>query len=445
MSAGRGGRGQQPAPPAVDLRSGDGAGYAETTLESGIRVLTEHMPSVRSVSVGVWVRQGGAHEAEPELGVSHLLEHMVFKGTRHRSAAEIAASLERLGGSLDAYTSREHTAYQARVLDAHLGEAMDVLADLVLHPTLAGEDLELEREVVLEEIAQVEDTPEDLVFELHGERMWRGHPYGRPILGRKATVRALGAGDLRRLQRARYRGQNLVVAAAGHVRHEEVVAQAERLFRDAAGGEPPPPLPPPPEPAGGEVHEVRDGAQTHIVFGIPTPGRRHPDRYALTLVSQALGGGMSSRLFQRIREEMGLCYSVYSYQSFYAEAGTAGVYVGTRPATADAAVAAVREELERLARDGLSPEELDDVRRQVKGQVMLSLESTGSRVYRLAASALAQEDHLTLDELLARLDAVTLDDAMRVARQVWDPERHFVLRLGPERAGDPVPGGARSR
>ena len=409
----------------------------ETRLDNGVQVLSEHIPGVRSAAIGVWVRHGAAHESPEHMGVSHLLEHMVFKGTAKRSAAEIADALEGLGGSLDAYTSREHTSYQARVLDEHVPEALDVLADLVLDPRLDDADLTLEREVVLEEIAQVEDTPDDLVFELHSERMWRGHPYGRSILGSNESVTGLSEQTLRGLHAGHYVGDNLVVAAAGNVQHDDFVGRVASYFGGVARGRRTSSVTAT-ESTDVGLHVVeRASAQTHIVFGTDAPGHAHEDRYALILLSSALGGGMSSRLFQRVREELGLCYSVFTYQSFYHAAGITGVYVGTRPATADQAADAVRGELASSAREGLPGPDLDRIKRQVKGQVMLSLESTGARLHRLASFALHDEPFLGLDDLLARIDAVTEADIRRVASRFFDPTRHLELRLGPN--GAPVP------
>jgi predicted Zn-dependent peptidase len=400
--------------------------------ENGVRVLTERIPGVRSVSVGVWVLQGAAHEAPADMGASHLLEHMVFKGTENRSAREIALALESLGGSLDAYTTREHTSFQARVLDAHLSEAMDVLADMVLHPLLREEDLELEREVVLEEIAQVDDTPDDLVFELHGARLWGSHPYGHAILGTRETVSGLAVDRLRTLHEERYRGRGLVVAAAGNVHHDRVLAMAAEHFGGLAAGDAPPEVEAPREGfAAGRVAEARDAAQTHLITGCATVRHSDPRRIALVLLSQALGGGMSSRLFQRVREELGLAYTVFSYQSFYMRAGHAGVYVGTRPGWEERVLDTLRAEYALLAREGLPPDELEQTRQQVKGQIMLSLESTGARLYRLAGFALHDEPWLDLDGLLARVDAVTGSEAAEAAAEFYDPDRQLVLSLGP--------------
>lgn len=404
---------------------------ARTLLANGVEVLTERIPGVRSVSVGVWVRQGSAHESPGLMGASHLLEHMVFKGTETRTPREIALALESLGGSLDAYTSREHTSFQARVLDEHMPVALEVLADLVLSPLLREQDLDLEREVVLEEIATVEDTPDDLVFDLHGASFWGGHPYGNSILGTRETVASIRADALREIHRSRYTGRNMVIAAAGQVWHDDVVSRAQGLFGALPVGEPGQALPELPPLPMGEERVERESAQTHLVFGRVTPGHSDPRRFPLILLSSALGGGMSSRLFQRVREELALAYSVFTFQSFYTLAGISGVYVGTRPVTAGKAVEAVREELDRVAREGIPEEELDQTKQQVKGQIMLSLESTGSRLYRLAGFALHREPFATLDQLLAKLDAVTGEDVVRVAAEHFQSEEHLLLRLGP--------------
>jgi predicted Zn-dependent peptidase len=405
---------------------------AWTSLANGVQVLSEHIPGVRSAAVGVWVRQGSAHESESDTGASHMLEHMVFKGTERRTAVEIAVALEGLGGSLDAYTSREHTSYQARVLDEHVPEALDVLADLVLAPRIEQADLDLEREVVLEEIAQVEDTPDDLVFELHAEALWRGHPYGRSILGTKDSVGGMSANRLRELHTARYAAPSLVVAAAGNIDPEDFEKRVEELFGSVPRVAGPGAIAAPSGTSSGMESTSRESAQTHIVFGTDVPGHAHPDRYALVLLSTALGAGMSSRLFQKVREELALCYSVYTYQAFYSLSGISGVYVGTRPATAEKAAAAVRDELRRVADEGLPEAELAQVKRQVKGQVMISLESTGSRLHRLAGFALHEEPLLGLDGLLAKIDSVTREDVHRVATEYFEPRRQFELRLGPQ-------------
>jgi predicted Zn-dependent peptidase len=404
---------------------------SETQLGNGTRVLSERIPGVRSAAVGVWVLHGAAHEPDALAGVSHILEHMVFKGTRRRTSRELAVALEGRGGSLDAYTSREHTSYQARVLDQDVPLALDVLADLVLHPLLRFEDLELEREVIMEEIAQVEDTPDDMVFEQHGKRLWLDHPYGRSILGSPETVGAVTVEALRELHRRVYRGRHLIVAAAGNVRHEAFVAEVDRLFGGSEAGEAPAQVLPPTDTRAGDERIIRDTAQSHIVLGSAYPGHADSARFGLVLLSSALGGGMSSRLFQRVREELGLCYSVYTFQSFYRMVGVGGIYVGTRPATEERAVKAILDQLTHVAEDGIPAQELEQAKQQVKGQIMLSLESTGARLYRLTAFALHEEPFLGLGELLDRLDAVTTEDIAMLAERHFHPARQLVMRLGP--------------
>ncbi|HEX6559727.1 MAG TPA: pitrilysin family protein [Longimicrobiales bacterium] len=406
--------------------------FARAELDGGLLVLTEEIPSLRSASIGVWVRTGSIHEQPGEMGVSHLLEHMVFKGTPKRSARDIAIVLERLGGSLDAYTTREHTCFQSRVLDEHLDTALDVLADIVLHPLLRSEDLELEREVVLEEISTVEDTPDDLIFDVHAEALWGDHPYGYSILGTRQSVSSLTEADLKRVHTREYRRPNTVIAAVGNITHDDVVARIERLFEAMPNGGRAPQTRPATAMVASEQRLSRPTAQTHIVTGTRTFGHGDPRRYALVLLSNAFGGGMSSRLFQKVREELGLAYAVYSFQSFYQHAGISGVYVGTRPEWADKAAAVIRDECARLAASGLTDEELDDMKGQVKGQIVLSLEGTGSRLHRLAGTALYDEPFLSIDEMMRRVDAVTRADVAALAAQYFDPDRQVVVRLGPE-------------
>ena len=369
------------------------------------------------------------------MGVSHLLEHMVFKGTERRTAKQIALELEALGGSLDAYTSREHTVYQARVLDEHLSQAADVIADIVFRPSLRSSDLNLERKVVLEEISMVEDTPDDLVFELHNETLWGAHPYGHSILGTRETVSHLGVRALKELHGRAYHPPQLVVAVSGNVQHGELldvlrqtgwadVPRGREDLMSAPDGTPEAPR---------TRHVEREGPQTHVVLGSTCLRYADPRRYALVVVSMLLGGGMSSRLFQRVREELGLAYSVYTFQQFYANTGVHGVYVATAPDTARAAYDVICEELDQVSRNGLPETEIAMGKSQLKGQVTLSLESVGARMYRAAAVELYGEPFRSLDETLALIDAVTPDDIASIARQYFAPDQQTVLSLGPTR------------
>jgi predicted Zn-dependent peptidase len=406
----------------------------QTTAPSGVLVLSERVASVRSAAVGIWVRSASAHEPRPKMGVSHLLEHMVFKGTERRTAQEIAMALESRGGSLDAYTARDTTAFQARVLDADLPRALDVLTDLVRHPVLRTSDLELERNVVLEEINTVADTPDDQVFDLSYETLWPEHPYGYSILGTRDTVSALSADDLKRLHLSAYFPANCVIAAAGNLTHEALLEGLGKLgwFEGDGGsgtGEAAPPVPS--AIRGSEARHPKDTAQTHIVFATDTVPYADRRKYALLVLANVFGGGMSSRLFQRIREELGLAYAIYAFTSFYRQMGVAGVYVGTQPRTAAQAAAAIRAEYAKLAREGLSAAALAEAKQQTQGQLMLSLESPAARMYRLAGFPVYGEPYQSLDQVLAAVAALTVDDVAAVAAEFFDPARQTVVWLGP--------------
>ena len=408
-------------------------GFRRTVLPNGLTVLSEIMPGVRSVAFGAWVRAASLHESRERMGVSHLLEHMVFKGTRKRTAKQIALELEVLGGSLDAYTSREHTVYQARVLDEHLDIAADVIGDFVFDPLLRKSDLDLERKVVLEEIAMVDDTPDDLVFELHNESLWGAHPYGYSILGTRDSVSSLGTTDLEALHQRAYHPGQLIVAASGNVDHDQLLASLERTgwaSRDGGDAERLT-VPTPKAEAPMRRHVARDGAQTHIVVGSTTVAHNDPRRHAVILLSTMLGGGMSSRLFQRVREELGLAYAVYTFQSFHADVGMHGVYVGTGPETARESLDAIQSELAEVAAHGLPSAEVAMGKSQLKGQITLSLESVTARMYRCAGVELYGEPYRSLDEMLALVDGVTDEQVAEVARDFFAPERQTVVSLGP--------------
>ncbi|MBA3319166.1 MAG: insulinase family protein [Gemmatimonadales bacterium] len=408
-------------------------GLHRTTAPNGLVVYSESLPGVRSAAVGVYVRTASAHELREQMGISHLLEHMVFKGTERRSARDLALELEVRGGSLDAYTGRDATSYQAHVLDADLPLAVDILTDLVHRPLLRESDLEPERNVILEEINGVEDAPDDLVFELHAAALWPDHPYGYSILGTPDTLAGITAADLRCLHQTGYYRGNCVVAVAGNVDHGRVLEALGRegWFEGSAPEWARPPIPMVPAARGRSLQEDRDTAQSHVVFGTDTFPLKDPRRFALAILTNVFGGGMSSRLFQRVREELGLAYAVFAYRNFHHRSGQLGVYVGSQTASAGQAVEAIREEYDRLAREGLPADELADGKQQLKGQIMLSLESPVARMGRLAGFSLHDDDYRPLDRLLAEIDAVSLDDVAAVAAEFFPADRQTVLRLGP--------------
>jgi predicted Zn-dependent peptidase len=386
--------------------------------------------------MGVWVRSASVHEVREQMGISHLLEHLVFKGTKRRTAKEIALALEARGGSLDAYTSREHTSFQAYVLERDLPVAIDVLHDLVMSPMLRDEDLQLERHVILDEIAGVEDTPDDIVFEEHNARLWGDHPYGYTILGTRDSVNTLSIDRIRDRHAGAFRPENMVIALGGNVDHENVC----KLLLAAGWGEAVPNatnaaaafVPPPPQPlAPSQSAIARDSHQSHIVLGSTTIPIKDPSRPAFLVVSTLFGSGMSSRLFQRVREEMGLAYAVYGYQSLYSDVGIHGVYVGTAPDTAQKARDAVMDEMKRLVDHGVGDEELALGRQQLVGQFLLSLESAGSRMQRAASCELYGEPFRSVDEVIQRIESVTTADALAVAQKWFAPERQTILTLGP--------------
>ena len=419
----------------IALATSPETGVSRTVLPNGLTVLSEFVPGVRSVAIGAWVRSGSMHERAEEMGIAHLLEHMVFKGTQKYSAKALALSLEVLGGSLDAYTTREHTSFQARVLDEHLPEAADVLFELCFQPLLRSEDLKLERKVILEEIAMVDDTPDDVVFELHASRMYPAHAYGHAILGTPVSVKHITADDLRALHERTYHPGQIVLAAAGNVTHErllDVLEQTGWATRDRGVAEW---LPTPVAPsviARGYHHVKRkDIAQTHLVLACDAPKHASPERNAIAVASALLGGGMSSRLFQTVREELGLAYNVYSFYNTFLDNGQHGVYLATAPEQAREAYGVVRAEMERVAAGAMSEEEIATGISQLKGQLVLSLEGVSSRLYRAAEVALYDEPYRPIDALLAELDAVTPAQVRAACASYLDPAQCSVLSLGP--------------
>jgi predicted Zn-dependent peptidase len=393
-----------------------------TVLPSGLRIITEAIPTTRSAALGVWVGVGSRDETPAMSGASHFLEHLLFKGTEKRTALEISAEIEAVGGETNAFTTKEYTCYYARVLDADLPLAVDVLCDAVAGSILDPADVETERGVILEEIAMHDDEPGDEVHDLFTEAIFGATtPLGRLISGTQATIAPMTRTQINRFYRARYKAPEIVITAAGNLEHARVV----KLVRAALAGSP---LDTPGEPApkrgsaGGSrprkpvtLVRHRDTEQAHIMLGCAGINRADERRFALGVLNNVLGGGMSSRLFQQIREKRGLAYSVYSYGSQYADAGLFGVYAGCAPGKAEEVLALIRAELATVAADGISPGELVRGKGMVKGSYVLGLEDTGSRMSRLAKSELLHGDLMAVDELLAQVDAVTLDEVNTLA------------------------------
>ena len=412
------------------MREPDRDRVQKIVLPSGLTVIGEHVDSVRSVSIGVWVRVGARYEPPVESGMSHFLEHMVFKGTHARDAYELALSLESVGGHLDAFTGREVTCFDARALDEHLDLAVEVLADLVLHPRLDPEDVEKEKKVVLDEIHTYEDTPDERIHDLFADVVWAGHPLGNRILGTRESVQAFTREDVARYHARRYGTQNLLIAIAGRFDWDRVVEMVSLRFEGTAPGQRP-------ESNGVEgngrdvVHHVKDLAQQYLCLGARGLPSQHPDRHALVVLSTLLGGGMSSRLFQRVREQEGLAYSVYTYADFYRDAGIFCAGMNVQPEHGRRAIALTLEEFERVIQEGVPPAELDSTKAQLKGSLLLGLESTSNRMHRIARNELYEGRFVPLDELVRRVEAVTGEDVQRVAAEIIARDRLSLVALGP--------------
>jgi len=409
--------------------------FRKTRLDSGLTVVSESMPDRRSIAVGAWVRSGARDEPEQWLGISHFLEHMMFKGTERRDARAIARCLESLGGHLDAFTGREQVCYYARTLSEHLPEAVEILADILSRSQFADAELEREKSVVREEIFSCEDNPDDKVNDLHAEQVWGDHPLGRPILGRAHTVEALSRPVLRDYYQRRYRADHLVVAGSGALDHDELVERVAREFAPPAGD--PLDLSPPPPPFAASVrHEVRDDLQ-QLYLSLGARGLRWGDefRYPLVALNALLGGGMSSRLFQSVREEAGLAYSVYSVIDFHRDAGLVSIQMGVAPERGRESLVRVREELLQLRDEGPDDAEVEAAIAQLKGSVLMGQESVSNRMYHLAHEEIYQGRYTSPEEQVARITAVTPAQVREAAKRFLSPSGFALTALGPAPGG----------
>jgi predicted Zn-dependent peptidase len=418
--------------------AGGGDAVARTVLPGGLRVVTEVLPSTRSAAFGIWAGVGSRDEDRSHAGATHYLEHLLFKGTPSRTALEISSAIDAVGGELNAFTAKEYTCYYARVIDADLPLAIDVLSDMVARSLIEPKDVDAERGVILEEIAMNDDDPSDTAHEAFGAQLFGDTPLGRPILGTTDSINAITRDQIAEHYRARYTPPDLVVAAAGNLVHDEVVDQVRRAFGEALvpGTRPSQPrvggaAPPAPEGAGQGVRLVSRGIeQANLVLGGPGLSRTDDRRFALGVLNAALGGGMSSRLFQEVREKRGLAYSVYSFTSQHSDSGMWGVYVGCLPAKADEVIAICREEIARVVSGGLTPAELERGKGQVRGSLVLGLEDPSSRMSRLGKAELVYPRLEPVEEILARVDAVTGDDVLEVAAAVLGQPKTLAV-VGP--------------
>jgi predicted Zn-dependent peptidase len=399
-------------------------------LSNGIRIVTEKMPHVRSVAVGVWVTTGSRAEHPKEIGISHFLEHMLFKGTHTRTAEGIAREVDSIGGNLDAFTGKELVGFNIKVLDEHLPVAMDILADLVLHPRFDPTDLEKEKGVILEELKMELDNPEYVVHELFTTRFWPNHPLSKSILGSRKTIKSFTPAQLAEYHSTIYVPSNLMITAAGNLDHNQLIELAERHFAGVNGELPP--LPDPPAVTGAEVTTKKKRLQQALIcVGVPALPIAHPRRYAWFVLNTLMGAGMSSRLFQNIRERQGLAYSVFSELNLYRDTGCFGVYAGTAAATVDKVIASVIDEFRQLKANGIPAEELRRSKDHMKGSLMLSLESTGSRMSNLARQFMYFDKFHSLDDMIHLTESVTEDEVLAVANDSFRPENLAITVLGP--------------
>ena len=413
-------------------RSSEKSGaYRKTILKNGLRIVTEQIPGLRSVALGVWVDVGSRNERGPENGLCHFIEHMLFKGTRKRDARELAAALESLGGSLNGFTSREQTCFHARFLDEHLPTAVDVIADLMCNSTITAEHVEREKKVVLEEIKEALDTPSDKIHDIFSQTFWgKNHPLGQTIMGPPENILALSRPQVLRFMKEHYRTGSVVVAASGSIPHERLVGLVKEKFRFGTGVSN--------SVVGAEFRSDRSvtieqnkSKQTHLCLGFATPPYSSPDKMTILALSSFLGGGMSSVLFQKIREDKGLAYSVYSFNDFYRDAGVFGVYLGTDGKNLAKATALILMELRKMKQKKVTPSQLKTLKSQMKGHLILSQESPNGRMNRLARQELMVERFQPIQEMIREIERVSASGICEMANLIFNESRIAVSALGP--------------
>jgi predicted Zn-dependent peptidase len=409
----------------ADIRS-----IRKTVLPNGLTILTEEMKHIRSVSIGIWVKTGSRHEDAEVNGISHFVEHMVFKGTRNRTALDIARQMDSIGGNMDAFTGKETICFNAKVLDEHLPIAFDVLSDLVLNPTFDTKDISREKGVILEEIKMDEDNPDYLVHEIFTQNFFKDHPLGKPILGTKDTIRPLSQDAVLAFYKKRFIPANLIIAAAGSLDHDQLIALVAQRFEHL------PPAPsnlvemPPRIVAKIVTRNKKALEQVQICVGVPSPHISHERRYVSYILNTLLGGGMSSRLFQKIREEQGLAYAIYSELNPFRDTGCMLVYAGTSRESAADVVRSIAEQFRDIKSEAIPQDELRRAKDQLKGSLMLSLESSTARMSNLARQEMYFDRFFDLDEIVERVEAVTADDLVALAQEMLQPESTAVTVLG---------------
>ncbi len=402
----------------------------KSTLENGIEVITESMPYVRSVSLGFWVKTGSRYESRPMGGMSHFIEHLLFKGTETYSARQISEIFDGLGAELNAFTGKECTCYYARILDENLETAMEVLSDMLSRPTFKSDDIKSEREVILEEISLHEDSPDERVHDLFAETLWGEHPLGKNILGHLDTVGQFKCEDVLAYFKKHYTPKNILITAAGNLQHEQLLDLTKKHLKKIDGDSvlkkkikttvrP------------GTKVIYKETEQAHICYGCEGLPARHKDRFSLSILDNILGGGMSSRFFQEIREKRGLAYAVYSYHSFYKDTGLFTIYAGTRPSNVGKVMDLIRSEIDEVVTKGVKSEELSRAKKQIKSQLVLGLENTGNRMMRLGKSEITHGEILSVSELINYVEKVKLEDIQRVAQNIFLPEKTVLAIIGP--------------
>lgn len=408
--------------------------FEKTTLPNGIRVVTERMPELHSVSVGFWVETGSRHENLSLAGISHFLEHMLFKGTKTRSARDIAKEIDSVGGALNAFTDREFCCYYAKVLGDKLPNAIDILSDLLLHSVFDPKEIEKERKVILQELHMIEDSPDDLVHDLLSESIWRGHPLGHSVIGQVPTVNRIMRDDLLQVLGDKYRGRNLLVCAAGDVDHQDLVARVEAAFASVSAGTPATDSPLPEHHAEIRITQ-KDLEQVHLCLGCKGLPQNHPDRFAMNLINSLLGASMSSRLFQTVREERGLAYSIYSYLNNHSDAGSLIIYSGTSPENVPQLIEVTLDQLRSLKNERIADTQLQMTKEQLKGGLLLSLESSDNRMSRLAKGEIFLGRQYGIDEIIKEIERVTPDAILDLANRLFVDDSlnlQMVGRIDPE-------------